>query len=192
MRHTISTAKGALSLCSSRFLVITLVAIILVGCGETVERDGPPDEYVEVDYIPDAVPQVEQRSKYGNPPSYVVNGKRYYTLPSSDGYVKRGIASWYGKKFHGRRTSSWEIYDMYAMTAAHRSLPLPTYVRVRNLDNDREVTVKVNDRGPFHPDRLIDLSYVAAKKLGIIEKGTGLVEVRAIDPRFAHQTAQAR
>lgn len=121
-------------------------------------------------------------SRYGNPRSYVVNGKRYRTLESSRGYVERGIASWYGKKFHGRRTSSGEIYDMYGMTAAHKQLPLPTFVEVVNLDNNRSAIVRVNDRGPFHPSRIIDLSYAAAHKLGILKEGTGLVELRAIDP----------
>jgi rare lipoprotein A len=131
--------------------------------------------------IPDAEPKDEPKSKYGNPNSYVVFGKRYYTLSNSEGYNARGIASWYGSKFHGKRTSSGEPYDMYAMTAAHKNLPLPSYVRVTNLRNDRSVVVKVNDRGPFHDNRLIDLSYTAAWKLGIIGEGTGLVEVTAIE-----------
>ncbi|MEX2523517.1 MAG: septal ring lytic transglycosylase RlpA family protein [Gammaproteobacteria bacterium] len=126
---------------------------------------------------------MEQRSKYGNPVSYEVFDKRYYVMNSSKDYVERGIASWYGRKFHGRRTSSGETYDMYAMTAAHKELPLPTYVEVTNLENGRRVIVKVNDRGPFHDNRIIDLSYTAAAKLDIIGTGTGLVEVRAIDPR---------
>ena len=120
--------------------------------------------------------------RYGNPSSYVVFGKRYYTLPSSHGFSERGIASWYGKKFHGRKTSSGEIYDMHQMTAAHTKLPLPTYVQVTNLKNGRQIVVRVNDRGPFHQNRVIDLSYSAARKLGIIKEGTGLVEVRALDP----------
>lgn len=126
---------------------------------------------------------VEPFSKYGNPPFYEVNGQRYYTRASSQGYRERGIASWYGVKFHGQPTSSGEIYDMYAMTAAHRSLPLPTYVMVTNLDNGRHVIVRVNDRGPFHSDRIIDLSYAAAKKLGFVHSGTERVEVRTIDPQ---------
>lgn len=111
-------------------------------------------------------------------------GKRYSVMPSSRGYLEQGIASWYGTKFHGRSTSSGEPYDMYAMTAAHKSLPLPTYVEVTNLRNGRHTIVKVNDRGPFHGNRIIDLSYAAATKLGIIGHGTGLVEVRAIDPGY--------
>ncbi|MEM7402262.1 MAG: septal ring lytic transglycosylase RlpA family protein [Pseudomonadota bacterium] len=173
-------------LCSWLVLVITL----FLGACSSVQKprqDGPPvDESVVVhnsnDYPPDAVPKHEPRSKYGNPPSYVVFGKTYKTLSSSHGFVQRGIASWYGKKFHGRRTSSGETYDMYAMTAAHTQLPLPTYVQVTNLKNGKQVILKVNDRGPFHGNRIIDLSYSAAKRLDIIQQGTGLVEVRALDP----------
>ena len=134
-----------------------------------------------VSAIPTAVPRHEPLSRYGNPVSYVVYGKRYYTLPSSKGYRERGLASWYGTKFHGKRTSSGEPYDLYGMTAAHKTLPLPTYVEVTNLDNDRTVILKVNDRGPFHDERLIDLSYAAAAKLDILGNGTGRVEVSAID-----------
>ncbi len=131
---------------------------------------------------PDPIPKAEPRSRYGNPPSYTVLGKRYHTLSTSKGFAERGIASWYGKKFHGRRTSSGETYDMYAMTAAHTRLPLPTYVQVTNLENGKQVVVRVNDRGPFHQNRVIDLSYSAARKLDIVTKGTGLVEIRALDP----------
>ena len=136
--------------------------------------------------------RVEPKSRYGNPTSYAVHGKRYYTLDSSAGYRERGIASWYGTKFHGRRTSSGEPYDMYAMTAAHKSLPLPTYVQVTNLENGRRVVLRVNDRGPFHANRIIDLSYTAAWKLGILAKGTGYVEVLAIDPRAPEPVKVAR
>ncbi|MCU7881541.1 MAG: septal ring lytic transglycosylase RlpA family protein [Candidatus Thiodiazotropha sp. (ex Lucinoma aequizonata)] len=144
-----------------------------------VSRHHPPP--VNMDTIPDAVPKVEAKSRYGNPASYMIFGKRYHTLPDNRDYSSRGIASWYGSKFHGQRTSSGESYDMYAMTAAHKKLPLPSYVRVTNLKNSRSVVVKVNDRGPFHDNRLIDLSYTAAWKLGIIGEGTGLVEVVSLD-----------
>ena len=163
--------------------ILLTFMLLLVGCGRSMVQDGAPDRQVDVSRIPDAVPRVEPRSRYGNPDSYVVRGRRYHVMRSSRGYIERGIASWYGTKFHGRRTSSGEPYDMYKMTAAHRTLPLPTYVRVTNLENGRSVVVKVNDRGPFHENRLIDLSWAAAAKLGILDKGTGLVEVRAIDPR---------
>ena len=164
-----------------RFLALALV-LTVAGCGLGPERDGAPRRAIEPDSVPDAVPRAEPKSRYGNPPSYVVNGQRYYTRKTSSGYVERGIASWYGTKFHGRRTSNGDTYDMYAMTAAHRSLPLPTYVQVTNLQNGRRAVVRVNDRGPFHANRIIDLSYAAATKLGIVKDGTGLVEVRALDP----------
>jgi rare lipoprotein A len=162
-----------------------LTAGLFAGCSTTKTvfepQDSAPARPIDVSSIPDAVPRPEPRSRYGNPESYVVYGQRYYTLPSSKGYSERGMASWYGTKFHGKRTSSGEPYDLYGMTAAHKTLPLPTYVKVTNLQNGRSVTVKVNDRGPFHDDRIIDLSYTAAAKLGILGNGTGKVEVRAID-----------
>jgi rare lipoprotein A len=160
------------------------LALLLASCSSTTKvetGDYPPPEPRDISGITDAVPHAEPYSRYGNPESYVVFGKRYYTMPDSAGYKEQGIASWYGSKFHGRRTSSGEPYDLYKMTAAHKSLPLPTYARVTNLRNGRSVIVKVNDRGPFHNNRIIDLSYVAAAKLGILEYGTGLVEVEAID-----------
>lgn len=170
---------------SLRLLIVSLLAsLLLTACGGSPVRVGSDgiNQRVDVSHIPDAKPRYEPRSKYGNPSSYVVHGKRYYVKNSSKGYVKQGIASWYGKKFHGRRTSSGEAYNMYAMTAAHKTLPLPTYVQVKNLKNGRKVVVKVNDRGPFHQNRIIDLSYAAAEKLDIVGQGTGFVEVRAIDP----------
>jgi len=164
-----------------------LLLLSLAACGSTGKQDGPPEgkqlkRNIDLHAIPDAIPRVEVKSRYGNPQSYVVFGKRYEVMDSSSGYKKRGVASWYGSKFHGKRTSSGETYDMYAMTAAHKSLPLPTYVKVTNLSNKKSVVVKVNDRGPFHNDRIIDLSYTAATKLGITSNGTGLVEVVALDP----------
>ena len=134
------------------------------------------------DAVPDAVPVEEPRSRYGNPEEYEVLGQTYRVLDSSEGYVAEGLASWYGEEFHGRRTSSGEPYDMYLMTAAHRTLPIPTYVEVTNLENGRVAVVRVNDRGPFHPDRIIDLSYVAARKLDIVGPGTARVRVRAMEP----------
>ena len=145
-------------------------------------QDTAPARAVDVSLVADATPRAEPKSRYGNPASYVVRGKRYATQTSSKGYRERGIASWYGTKFHGHRTSSGESYDMYKMSAAHKTLPLPTYARVTNLRNGKSVIVKINDRGPFHDNRLIDLSYAAASRLEILGKGTGLVEVEAIDP----------
>jgi rare lipoprotein A len=128
------------------------------------------------------VPRAEPRSRYGNPPFYDVMGKRYFVLSSSVGYLERGVASWYGPGFHKVRTSTGELYDMYAMTAAHKTLPLPAYVRVTNLQNGRSVVVRVNDRGPFVGNRIIDLSYTAASKLDMLRNGTAMVEVRTLEP----------
>jgi rare lipoprotein A len=139
----------------------------------------------------DVVPRVEPRSKYGNPPYYTVFGKRYYVLSSSAAYVERGVASWYGPGFHQVRTSTGETYDMYQMSAAHRTLPLPAYVQVTNLQNGRSVVVRVNDRGPFVANRIIDLSYAAATRLDMLKNGTAMVEVRAIDPSLAPQDQAA-
>lgn len=161
---------------------ILVLAAVLAGCGELPVRDGGPPHPVDLSVVPDTTPRWEPRSRYGNPPEYTVNGRTYNVMESAAGYVERGYASWYGTKFHGQYTSSREIYDMYGMTAAHRHLPLPTYVRVTNLQNGRSVIVKVNDRGPFHEDRIIDLSYAAAYKLGMVNTGVALVEVRALDP----------
>lgn len=162
---------------------------VLAACGGVDiirPRDLNPDD------IADAVPGAEPLSAYGNPESYVVDGKRYYTLHTADGFAERGIASWYGNPFHGRRTSSGEVYDMYRMTAAHKQLPLPTYVQIRNLDNGRTATVKVNDRGPFKDNRVIDLSYAAALKLGVVAKGTAFVEIRALNARGEVSATPAR
>jgi rare lipoprotein A len=128
------------------------------------------------------VPRYEPRSRNGNPPFYDVMGKRYFVLSSSVGYVERGVASWYGPGFHKVRTSTGEPYDMYAMTAAHKTLPLPAYVRVTNLQNGRSIVVRVNDRGPFVGNRIIDLSYTAAYKLDMLRNGTAMVEVRSLEP----------
>jgi rare lipoprotein A len=146
------------------------------------DDDGPAAPPIDVSKIPEPVPKVEPRSRFGNKETYSVLGRSYTLLPSASGYVERGIASWYGNKFHGYMTSSFETYDMYAFSAAHKTLPLPSYARVTNLDNGKSVIVRVNDRGPFHENRIIDLSYAAAVKIGVWPKGTGLVEVRAIDP----------
>ncbi|TDB05218.1 septal ring lytic transglycosylase RlpA family protein [Halomonas marinisediminis] len=143
--------------------------------------DAYPEEPPDVSRVADAQPRHEPRSRGGNRPTYQVWGKTYHVLPDASGYVKQGTASWYGKKFHGYATSNGEIYDMYKMSAAHRSLPLPTFARVTSLDNGRSVIVRVNDRGPFHSDREIDLSYAAAARLDILDNGTGRVRVEAID-----------
>jgi peptidoglycan lytic transglycosylase len=144
--------------------------------------DSVPGDVPDVSKLVEPVPRVEPRSLYGNKSPYTVLGRSYRVLPSARGYDERGIASFYGNKFHGYKTSSLETYDMYAFSAASTTLPLPSYARVTNLQNGKSVIVRVNDRGPFHQNRLIDLSYAAAVKIGIWPKGTGLVEVRGIDP----------
>jgi|HigsolmetaAR201D_1030396.scaffolds.fasta_scaffold02527_9 rare lipoprotein A len=169
----------------ARSLLALLCAIgALAGCSNAPRRPqpSPPPQTAPADVaaIPDAIPKPEPRSAKGNPPFYTVLGKRYFVMQSAEGYVERGVASWYGPGFHSKYTSNGEVYDMYAMTAAHKTLPLPTYVQVTNLSNGRSVVVRVNDRGPFKEGRIIDLSYTAAAKLDMLRSGTAFVEVRAI------------
>ncbi len=159
--------------------VLGAAAALLAACGGAGLQDGAPSGSAP---RPEAsIPRPEPLSRYGNGPVYEVLGKTYKVMESSSGYRQRGVASWYGTKFHGRLTSSREVYDMYAMTAAHKTLPLPTWVEVRNLRNNRSIVVRVNDRGPFVHNRIIDLSYAAALELDMVNDGTSLVEVRAID-----------
>lgn len=173
-----------------------VITLGLVGCSSSpkydretaggrykVRQDFAPDNPPDVSRVPDAVPADIPYSRGGNRSSYEVWGKRYHVLPSHVGYKADGIASWYGLKFHGHKTSNGEIYDIYKMSAAHKSLPIPSFARVTNLDNGQSVVVRVNDRGPFHDDRLIDLSYSAAARLDILKRGTGRVRVEAIDAR---------
>ncbi|MCP3687296.1 MAG: septal ring lytic transglycosylase RlpA family protein [Gammaproteobacteria bacterium] len=158
-----------------RLALVSVIAAVLSAC-----TFGVPIDHSQSGGSP-AQQATLKKSKTGNPSSYVVMGKRYYVLDSGHGFVQRGVASWYGKKFHGRKTSSGEVYNMHAMTAAHKTLPLPSYVRVKNLTNGRSVVVKVNDRGPFVDDRIIDLSYAAATKLGVVGPGTAAVEVSVLN-----------
>lgn len=175
----------------SIYVLCLITMFVLTGCQgtktkniiPTSSKDGAPTRLLspeEAARIPDAVPMVEVRTKAGNKSPYTVLGKTYRVLPDSTGYKERGDASWYGTKFHGQKTSNGEEYDLYQMTAAHKTLPIPCYVKVTNLDNGKQVVVRVNDRGPFHDGRIIDLSYAAAAKLGY--GGTARVEVEAIDP----------
>ena len=174
-------------------LTVALAVLLLAGCAgkKEVEEagDGPSSRKITAADVHDAVPKNEPRARYGNHSPYTVLGKTYTVLPTSKGYHERGIASWYGSKFHGRRTSSGEPYDMHLATAAHKSLPLPTYAEVTNLDNGRKMIVKINDRGPFHEDRIIDLSYAAAIKLGVDQTGTARIDVRAIDVNTSQRSA---
>jgi rare lipoprotein A len=179
----VKPARGlALPLCAA-------VAIGMAACSSAPPRPGTPSPAAtpEPETPPpaqsaqDVVPRIEPRSRNGNPPFYDVLGKRYFVLSSSVGYVERGVASWYGPGFHKVRTSIGETYDMYGMSAAHKTLPLPAYVRVTNLQNGRSIVVRVNDRGPFVGNRIIDLSYTAASKLDMLRNGTAMVEVRSLD-----------
>ena len=189
-----------------------LIAVALVGCGHrqttkprpaapanapqphngryAQDHDSTPSEVPDVSKIPEPVPKNEPRSQYGNKSPYSVLGESYRVLPSCKGYVERGLASWYGNKFNGYTTSNFEKYDMYAYTAASKVLPLPCYVRVTNLQNGRSAIVRVNDRGPFVSNRIIDLSYVAAIKLGVWPQGTAMVEVRGVDPEHLPRAAE--
>ncbi len=166
---------------SVRHWTLAIMLVSMMSACTTTHLPKPPAG-LDLDKIPDAVPKVEPRSKTGNPEFYVQNGIRYWIIPNAKGYVERGRASWYGPKFHRKRTSSGEPYDMYKMTAAHPALPLPTYAKVTNLANGRSVIVRINDRGPFKDKRIIDLSYAAAYKLGMVNHGTTEVELRVIDP----------
>ncbi len=178
-----------------RRLAWPLAPLVLAGCG-TLPREaaGPapttsptpavpaPPSAADLAAIPDAIPRAEPRSRYGNPPTYEVFGRRYAVLASAEGYVERGTASWYGPGFHAERTSSGEPYDMYGMTAAHKTLPIPVVARITNLRNGRSVVVRINDRGPFVGDRIVDLSYAAAWKLDMLREGTAPVELRVLSP----------
>ena len=180
-----------------------LLILLLAGCGSSSKSktetkagggyyldDGPPKATFDVAKVEDAVPRAEVPSETGNKP-YVVFGKQYVPLKSNNGFRQKGTASWYGKKFHGKRTSSGEMYDMYKMTAAHTVLPIPSYARVTNPKNGQTVIVRVNDRGPFKHNRVMDLSYAAALKLDVVNSGTAFVEIVAIDeglPAAAQQS----
>ena len=187
------TARNAL-----RSAALLVLALLLGGCagdpripGETApeapevlqsDRDGAPPFRGDIMRIPDAVPRPEVRTAAGNKSPYTVLGRTYTVRPVPAGHRERGLGSWYGTKFHGRKTSLGEDYDVYSMTAAHKTLPLPSYVRVTNLENGRRIIVRVNDRGPFHDGRVIDLSYAAAYRLGYANGGTALVELEVLDP----------
>ena len=168
--------------CRHPRLIALLLVLFLGACSAALREpaDGKPLRAISAADVVDAQPRPEPVLAAGNTSPYIVNGVEYRVLVSSRGYREQGIASWYGRKFHGRNTANGEIFDAYAASAAHRSLPLPSYARVTNLTNYRSIIVKVNDRGPFHSDRLIDLSYGAAVALGFSEQGTAPVEVIAL------------
>ena len=169
-----------------RGLVLLLTCFVLVACSTKpsrykIDQDVDPGGQFDVSNIPEVVPKWEPLSPQGNQASYEVLGERYRVLPADSVYEEEGLASWYGLKFHGELTSNGEIYDMYSFSAAHKTLPLPSYVRVTNLENNQELIVRVNDRGPFHSDRIIDLSYAAAIKLGYKDKGTARVKLERLN-----------
>jgi len=173
------------TLVRAHLIMAGLLGLLLISCAgeqkkEPEPSDGPSDIDLKASDVTDAVPRAEPLARYGNSP-YQVFGKKYQVMQSNKGYHEQGVASWYGSKFHGRRTSSGEPYDMHLATAAHKSLPLPTFAEVTNLDNGRKVIVKINDRGPFKNGRLIDMSYGAALRLDMIATGTARVDVRVID-----------
>jgi rare lipoprotein A len=172
---------------------LLILFLALAGCASRKGGDGPPASTSNVPRgLPDdPIPRDEPRSRYGNGPNYEVFGIGYSVMPSNYGYQERGVASWYGKDFHGKPTSSMEPYDMHEMTAAHKTLPLPSFVKVRNLRNNKTIVVRVNDRGPFVDNRIIDLSYSAALKLDMIRDGTSLVEDTAISFDQPPQRRQA-
>ena len=175
----------------SRYLIVACCCIALIACGSTsrkssgnrysIKQDHGPAATMDASKIKDAVPRNDPIVRAGNKNPYTVLGKTYHLVSTNKGYKERGKASWYGKKFHGHKTSNGEVYNMYGMTAAHKTLRIPSYVKVTNLDNKRSTIVRVNDRGPFHPGRIIDLSYAAATKLGFVGNGVANVEVEAID-----------
>ena len=175
------------------------ILLLLGGCVATPPRTPPGPASapipapppVDPKTIPDVVPKAEPRSAKGNPAFYEVFGKRYFVLASAAGYVERGVASWYGPGFHAEKTATGEPYDMYGMSAAHKTLPLPAYVQVTNLRNGRSVVVRVNDRGPFKDGRIIDLSQTAASRLDMLRDGTAFVEVRALTPGQSETSAPA-
>src|SRR6185295_3962879 len=172
-----------------------LLLLLLAGCSSPPSYRTPPLPPLpppgDIATIPEPVPKAEPRSAKGNPPFYTVLGKRYFVMAKAEGYLERGVASWYGPGFHAAATSNGERYDMYAMTAAHKTLPLPAYVQVTNLRNGKSVVVRVNDRGPFKDGRIIDLSYTAASRLDFLRDGTAFVEVRALTPGTEAQPVPA-
>jgi rare lipoprotein A len=157
------------------------LSTLIIGCATKDIQDSAPKQALNLNNIKPVNPKKEPMSKWGNPDTYKVMGITYQTMKYAQGFVEEGVASWYGTKFHGRRTSSGEVFDMFQISAAHKFLPLPVYVKVTNLENGLSLIAKINDRGPFHDDRIIDLSYAAAVKLGYAKKGTAQVRIEVID-----------
>jgi len=172
-------------------VLLPLIALFLSACSNVYQdKDSAPPVVLDPDSISDAVPRFEVIGRAGNRSPYEVNGKTYNLLPTPVGYIAEGTASWYGTKFHGRKTSNGETFNMYEMSAAHKTLPIPCYARVTNLENGRSGIVRINDRGPFHSDRIIDLSYAAASKLGYTRQGTAHVRIEVLDPASLKESTQ--
>jgi rare lipoprotein A len=167
---------------SNSWVLLAFLSACATHTPHTPTGEGPKLPPEDIAAIPEPIPKMEPRSALGNPPFYDVLGKRYFVLPSAEGFVERGIASWYGPGFHKERTSTGDPYNMYGMTAAHKTLPLPCYARITNLNNGRSVVVYINDRGPFKEGRIVDLSYTAAAKLDILRAGTAPVELQVLTP----------
>ena len=185
----------------ARLAVLVLLGAVAAGCGSSssdggsrysISRDRAPARGIDPDSIEDVVPGPIVRTGAGNRSPYTVLGRTYTVLPTEEGYSERGVASWYGEKFHGHKTSNGEVFDMYKVSAAHKSLPIPSFLRVTNLDNNRSIVVRVNDRGPFHGDRIVDLSYAAAVKLGYADRGTARVQLEAITGDFSVSPPETR
>jgi len=187
----VSRALGSKLSCKNIAIYTSL--IMLVGCASkpavnpndgrySIGQDRAPDSVLDIGAITEVVPEPIVRTLAGNRSPYSVLGKSYTVMDTEEGYTERGVASWYGEKFHGHRTSNGEVFDMYSASAAHKSLPIPSFLQVTNLDNNRSIIVRVNDRGPFHGDRIVDLSYAAAMKLGYANRGTARVQLEAIMP----------
>jgi rare lipoprotein A len=192
---------------SERIIALGLLLVLLAGCASSpktetqsasnplpanygrysINQDRAPTQPLDPSLIREIIPVVETRTLAGNKSPYTVNGKSYRVMASEEGYNEVGLASWYGEKFHGHQTSNGEVFDMYQVSAAHKSLPIPSYATVTNLDNNRSIVVRVNDRGPFHNDRILDLSYAAAWKLGFSDRGTARVQVEALLPDLYNQ-----
>ena len=193
-------SKARLDARSVWLIVAVCLSLVLGGCSslppvvlEPKDAAPPADQMTlaRMARLPDPKVEALPKSRYGNKPVYTVLGKSYRVLPSAKGFKEEGLASWYGSKFHGRRTSSGEVFDTYALTAAHKHLPIPVFAKVTNLTNGKHTIVRINDRGPFHPDRVIDLSYAAAVKLGFHEHGTTRVRLEVVEPKTHRYMLQA-
>jgi rare lipoprotein A len=177
-----------LASCSSQFVSHDSLSEVSNAGRYSIAQDRAPDRPLDPTDINTTTPRKEPLSLHGNRTPYTVNGKQYHIMSNSQGFSQEGLASWYGQKFHGHSTSNGETFDMYQISAAHKTLPLPSWVRVTNLDNGKSINVRVNDRGPFHGGRIIDLSYAGAVKLGYIDTGTARVRIEVLEGDLLDQS----